>query len=94
MEMKKTKMNLEMEYVKTKCVKNYLGSAAHNYEVKNVINAETGEVIAEKYIFGESKQFAVLGANPRDKVACNAFVEKSVDGKVKLSYFADVKIVD
>ena len=90
----KTKMKLEMEFVKTKCVKNYLGSAGHNYEVKNVIDAETGEVLAEKYIFGESKQFAVLGANMGDKISLNAFVEELEDGTIKLSYFSDVRVVD
>lgn len=89
----KTKMKLEMEFVKTKCVKNYLGSAAHHYEVKNVINTETEEVIAEKYIFGESKQFSVLGANVGDKISLIAFVEELEDKTVKISYFTEVKII-
>lgn len=90
----KTKMKLEMEFVKTKCVKNYLGSTGHNYEVKNVIDTETGELITEKYIFGESKQFAVLGANVGDKISLTAFVEELEDKTVKISYFEGVRIVD
>ena len=89
----KVKKKLEMEFVKTKCVKNYLGSSGHNYEVQNVIDVETGDLIAEKYIFGESKQFAVLGANMGDKISCSAFVEEFEDKTVKISYFEGVRIV-
>ena len=90
----KIKKKLEMEFVQIKCVKNYLGSAGHNYEVKNVIDKETGKVLTEKYIFGESKQFAVSGAKPGDKISLTAFVEELEDKTVKLSYFEGVRIVD
>jgi hypothetical protein len=90
----KTKQKLEMEFVKTKVVKSYLGSMEHNYEVKNVINAETGEILAKKYVFGASKQFAVLGAEPGDKITMGAHVVEGENGEPKFMYFGEVRKVD
>lgn len=82
-----------MTYVGYKRVRGYMGHYAMNYEVSDVRDKETNEILCNEYVFKESKIFKGLGLKFGDKVEMSINVGEDKKGKISLQYYRNVKKV-
>ena len=83
---------VRMTFRKGTNTKGYMGHWKMNYYVENIVDVETNELICDEYVFKGSTIFKGKGFKPGDLIEMTINV-KSDNGKVKLSYFSDVKKV-
>lgn len=86
--------NVRMTFIKGKNTRGYMGHWCMAYYVDNVIDIDTGEVICDEYIFKNSTVFKGKGLKMGDIVEMSINVEKDDKGKVKLSYYSNIKKVE
>lgn len=82
-----------MTYVGYKRARGYMGHYTMNYEVSNVKDKETNELICKEYVFKDSKVFKGLGLKFGDLVEMNINIEKDNKDRVLLRYYRNVKKV-
>ena len=85
--------NVRMPFRKGENTRGYKGHWEMNYYVENVVDAETNELICAEYVFKGSTIFKGKGFKPNDLIEMTINVNQD-GGKVKLSYYSDVKKVD
>ncbi len=89
----KQRKKVRMTFRKGVNTKGYKGHWGMNYHVDNVVDALTNELICESYVFRDSVIFKGKGFKPNDLIEMTINVNQD-NGKVKLSYYSDVKKVD
>lgn len=83
---------VRMTFRKGVNTKGYMGHWGMDYYVENVVEVETNELICSDYIFRQSTIFKGKGFKPNDIIEMTINVKQD-NGKVKLSYYSDVKKV-
>lgn len=83
---------VRMTFRKGTNTKGYMGHWEMNYYVENIVDVETNELICDEYVFKGSTIFKGKGLKPNDVVEMFINVKQD-NGKVKLSYYSDVKKV-
>lgn len=83
---------VRMTFRKGVNTKGYMGHWGMDYYVDNVVDAETNDLICSEYVFRQSTIFKGKGFKPNDLIEMTINVNQD-GGKVKLSYFSDVKKV-
>ena len=83
---------VRMTFRKGVNTKGFHGHWEMNYHVENVVDAETNELICSDYVFRGSTIFKGKGFKPNDVIEMMINVKQD-NGKVKLSYYSDVKKV-
>lgn len=83
---------VRMTFRKGVNTKGYMGHWGMDYYVENVVDVETNELICSDYVFRQSTIFKGKGLKPNDIVEMIINVKQD-NGKVKLSYYSDVKKV-
>lgn len=83
---------VKMTFIKGTNTKGYNGYWGMDYYVENIVDAETNELICSEYVFRQSTIFKGKGLKLGDIVEMNIRVSEN-NGKVKLSYYSDIRKV-